>query len=129
MSAYKPTLRNKLATLAGGDAPQGSLRRMLTDTFVGPSVGYSDKLAVADLVPVVGTALQAQEGGRDLATPGRRLSGAVNLGMALIPGAKGAKGLVKGGEKGVEKLAAKYGLPQFTTDLTPAQIEANKAGK
>lgn len=103
---------------------------------------------VAGALPIIGSAMsgydaaKAREAAADARARGdekaARLyeqiaaaSGATIL-AGMIPGGRTvAKGVAKEGEqaavKEAERLAAKYGLPEFTTDLTPAQIEANKA--
>lgn len=123
LSAYEPTWRNKLA----GFLQDKGIR---PDDLVGPAVGMSDQLTIADLIPGLGQVLQAQEAGKQY-HEGNRFGGAANLAMAMLPEAGAAKKLLKGAAKPAvaeaERLAAKYGLPEFTTDLTPAQIEANRA--
>ena len=123
LKAYKPTVRNKIAELVGGDAPQGSLRRNFTDVVVGPAAGDADRMTLADLFGV-GQLLTGQEGGRDITTPGQRLKGVGEIAMSLIPEASALKGAAKGAGKTAvkeaEKLAAKYAKPSVEPVVTQA---------
>lgn len=141
LKAYKPSLRER-AQLA---AEQAFTRAM------GREPGYEarDKIekltGLLDFVPVVGDALGVDETKRALNSRRYVEAGLTGLGTALgvMPvvgdvAGKAVRGAAKPAEKAAAKLIekyaakaqdlkAKYGLPEFTTDLTPEQIEANRA--
>ena len=93
LKAYEPTVRNRIAAaLMGKDAKSSDLRGHFVERLIGPTVGRPSGLTVADFVPLLGTALQANEAGRDIGTRGQRLQGGVNLAIAAIPLPAAAKG-------------------------------------
>lgn len=93
LSEYRPTVRDKLARLLMGDDTRAdSFRGQVVEGLLGSTGSGTARTGVVDFVPGLGQVLQAQEAGRQLATPGQRVAGAVNLGMALpIPGTALAK--------------------------------------
>lgn len=91
LTAYSPTVRNRIAAALMGDNP-GALRRHFVEKAVGPSVGRAQGVTVADaVIPFFGL----DEMIRDTQTPGQRVGGAVGLGLAAIP----VPGAVKGATK------------------------------
>ena len=86
--------------------------------FVVPGVAaQGGKYDMGDVVNMAMNVTGGGLGASHVAGPTVR-AGEHVLGMGVKP---------KAAVKEVEKLAARYGLPEFTTDLTPAQIEANRA--
>ena len=106
VSAYNPTIRDKLALfLMGPDTKASSFRGEVVGNLLGSTgTGSTGRASMIDFTPAGGL-LQAQEAGRDIATPGRL--GAGLLGLATAVPIPAAKGVAKPLEKIIEDAAQK----------------------
>ncbi len=120
-----PTFRQFLATKMLGNSRAESLRGDVVRKLLGSTGLGEPEFGAVDLVPGLGTIMQAQEAGRSIATPKHRLEGAGNAALAIIPipaVAKGAKGLVKETAKTAGEAAAaalKRIAPDLLDDAAP----------
>jgi hypothetical protein len=129
-SAYKPTVRDKIARALVGDSGPYSLRSKLAEGMLGSTgLGSTGNLNVADMTGL-GMFLGADEAGRQIGS-GHPLRGAATLAMALpLPlakGAKAAKGLFGGAERAAERVveaAPKPKPPIVAYHGSPHQFDA-----
>lgn len=129
MTAYQPTLRDKLATGLLGMIGDGYEQRKFVGNLVGSTgLGHS-KDVLSDYIGLT-LPLQGDEAGRQMAS-GHPLVGAANMALAALPVPAVAKGGVKAAGRALEKVAARtvekkapivayHGSPhafdQFSTD-------------
>ncbi len=101
LTAYQPTLRDRLAkTLIGDDSgPMGSTRRDIVSGLVGSRGIGNDGMSAADLIPGLGQGLAIDE-----AAKGGDLTSALT---AAIPGGAAAKGAVGAGIAGIGSIRNK----------------------
>lgn len=83
LKAYEPTWRDRLARVLMGDQKASPERARLVEGLTGSTGLGNSSIGVADFVPGLGQAFQAQEAVRSGDTDA--------LAMAIIPGARGAK--------------------------------------
>ena len=109
MSAYQPTLRDRLATAALRMTGDNEFGRYLVERAIGSTGLGQRRMGAIDALPL-GLPLQADEAGRRIAMPGHRIGGAVDLALAAVPIPGAAKKAMRGGVDDIVKQAASKGV-------------------
>lgn len=125
MSAYQPTLRDRMANKLLGWMGDGYGQQRFVENLIGSSGLGAVKPGVADFIPLLGQALQGDEAGRQMAQ-GQRAAGTANLLLAALPipaVAKGANKLIRGARE------AEAAAPIVAYHGSPHQFEQFDLGK
>lgn len=92
LTAYQPTLRDRAANAMFGMMGRGPMAQHVVEGVLGGTGLGHQHTGLADWIPGVGQAFQADEAGRQMGA-GHPWAGGANLAMAAIPFPAAAKGL------------------------------------